>query len=818
MEAKFALSEKPSAGFQSGIPGSEEGYRAVFAALDTPVFVADAVTGMLIDANRKAEELVGIPVDELRQMHHMDLHPEGERERVQKIFCSLVSSGGGTAVVPVATRNGDILSIEVISSIARLGGKTVMMGIFQDATRKERIEKALIEAHQSLESAIQERTDSFLAQLHIQKREMEARYSSFLETTHGIAFRSRMDLVPVLFFGGVEALTGHSQDDFIDGKVRLEQVLDPGDMDRIRDFVEEIRKAPGRSMDTECRVVRKDGEHRWVHVVARSLFDREGQAVGIEGTAVDITDRKSIEALLQDSEEKYRALADNLNIGVYRTTVDPRGRFLHANTAFARIFGYDSHREIVGKVVSSLYCNPDDRKDFIRDILEKGVSKGRELLLKKKDGTSIWCSSTGIAARDFNGNIQWVDGIIEDITERKEVEKTLRESETRYRTVFESTGTAMLVIEEDTTISLVNGEYEKLTGYTKEETEGIRSWRNSLAPEQLRRAEGYHKLRRRKPGSAPRKYETRIVDRFGNEKDIFITVDMIPGTGKSIASIVDITPQKKRERDLRASEERFRVFFEAVKDFIFIKDRELRYVQVNPAMTGILGVPASQLIGKTDEAIFGEKAGRYTRKIDARVLAGEVVEDEFTQPLRGRSYSFHVIKVPLRDGLDNIIGICGIYRDITERKKFEAELIKQARELEDYNAALRILLKNRDQERAEVERKILSNIHELVFPYLDKIKRHPDSPTSSQYIDIIEKTLEEITSSFAHHLISKQLSMTSREIQIANLIREGKTTKDIAKVLNLSLKTIEFYRNSIRAKLGLKNRKSHLRSHLLGLS
>ena len=818
METKFRATGGPSTGLQSSIPGAEEGYQAVFAALNTPVFVADAVTGMLIDANRKAEELVGIPVAELRQMHHMALHPEGERERVRKIFYELVSAGGGTAVVPVETRNGDILSIEVVSSHARFGGKTVMMGIFEDARRKKRIEKALTEAHRNLESAVQERTDSFLESLHKQKREMEERYRSLLESTQGIAFRTLMDLTPVLFFGGVEAITGFRKEDFTSGLIGWGDIIHPEDMARIKELGEELRRLPERSMEIECRIIRKDGDYRWLHLVARSLCDDSGQAVGIEGMAVNVTERKSIEYLLQDSTQQYLNLVESLNIGVYRNTADPRGRFLQANAAFATIFGYDSPGEIVGRSVASLYQSPDDRKAFIEEIREAGFVKGRELRLRKKDGTPIWCSITGIASRDLSGNIRWVDGIIEDITERKKAEAALQESENRYRTVFESTGTAMIVIEEDTTISLVNGEYEKLTGYTKEETEGIRSWRNSLSAEELKRIEGYHKLRRRIPDDVPKKYETRIVDHFGNEKDVYVTVDMIPGTGKSIASIVDITAQKKRERALRESEERFRVFFEAVKDFIFIKDTALRYVQVNPAMTGILGVPASQLIGKTDEAIFGEKAGRYSRKIDARVLTGEVVEDDFTQPVRGRSFSFHVIKVPLRDGKDNIIGICGIYRDITERKQFEAELIKQARELEDYNATLRILLKNRDQERVEMERKVLSNIHELVFPYLEKLKRHTSSPDGGQYLEIIEKTLEEITSSFAHHLISKQLSMTSKEIQIANLIREGKTTKDIAKLLNLSLKTIEFYRNSIRVKLGLKNKKSHLRSHLMGLS
>lgn len=700
MRKEFDASGKPFAGLHSRIVGAEEGYRAVFAALNTPVFVADAVTGMLLDANRKAEEMVGVPVNEIRRMHHTDLHPEGERERIRKIFHDIVSSAGGTALVPVVSRKGNVLSVEVSVSLAWLGGKAVVIGIFEDISRKEQVEKALMEAYRSLESADRKMKDSFLAAIREQKAEMEERYRSFLEYTHGIAFRTLMDLTPVLFFGGVETITGHRKEDFISGLVRWEQLIHPEDMVRVDDLGEELRRLPGRSTEIECRILRKDGNPCWIHLVARSLCDESGRAVGIEGTIVDITDRKRIESLLHDSEEKYRTLVENLNIGVYRNTADRQGRFLHANAAFARILGYRSPEEIQGKSVASLYQDPDDRKAFLEEIREKGFVKGWELPLNKKDGTPIVCSVTGIANRNLNGEIRWIDGIIEDISERKKAEAAVQESEARYRTVFENTGTAMIVIEADTTISLVNNEYEKLTGYTKEETEGMRSWIDFMSAEERARLEEYHRLRRKKPNAAPKKYETRIVDRFGNEKDIFVTVDMIPGTGRSVASVIDITHQKRQERDLRES---------------------------------------------------------------------------------------------------------------------EAELIKQARKLEDYSTTLRILLKSREQDREEVEKNVLSNIHDLVFPYLEKLKSCSAGTAGNQYFEIIEKTLAEITESFARHLTSKQLSMTSKEIQIANLIREGKTTKDIAQMLNLSQKTIEFYRNSIRVKLGLKNKKSPLRSHLMGL-
>ncbi|MDL5503341.1 MAG: PAS domain S-box protein, partial [Candidatus Methanoperedens sp.] len=131
-----------------------------------------------------------------------------------------------------------------------------------------------------------------------------------------------------------------------------------------------------------------------------------------------------------------------------------------------------------------------------------------------------------------------------DITERKSMENALRESEDTYRTVFETTGTVMAVIEEDTKISLVNEEFEKLTGYSKEEVEGKKSWTEFVVKEDLERTIKNHRERRVDPKLAPNKYEIRLIDRNSSIKDIFLTVAMIPGTKKSIASLIDITEHK----------------------------------------------------------------------------------------------------------------------------------------------------------------------------------------------------------------------------------------------------------------------------------
>ena len=136
----------------------------------------------------------------------------------------------------------------------------------------------------------------------------------------------------------------------------------------------------------------------------------------------------------------------------------------------------------------------------------------------------------------------------------------------------------------------------------------------------------------------------------------------------------EITERKQAEEALRESEERFRTIFETAQDSIFIKDRTLKYTQANPAMERLFGLPASKLIGLTDENLFGEEAGAHIREVDSRVLGGEIIEEEHTKPVKGVPHTFHVIKVPMRDSSGEIIGLCGIARDVTERKRAEEEI------------------------------------------------------------------------------------------------------------------------------------------------
>jgi PAS domain S-box-containing protein len=133
----------------------------------------------------------------------------------------------------------------------------------------------------------------------------------------------------------------------------------------------------------------------------------------------------------------------------------------------------------------------------------------------------------------------------------KQMVESLRQSAAEYRAIFETTGTAMMIIEEDTTISLLNTESEKLYGYSREEIEGKRSWTEFVVPDDLERMKEYHRLRRVDPNLAPHNYEFRLMDGHGNIKNTLLFIDVIPGTSKSVASLLDVTELKLAEEALK---------------------------------------------------------------------------------------------------------------------------------------------------------------------------------------------------------------------------------------------------------------------------
>lgn len=315
--------------------------------------------------------------------------------------------------------------------------------------------------------------------------------------------------------------------------------------DRYREMDDELLNNPG-TQRYEAPVMYADGSRHDIVFYKATFRDRDGQLQGLVGMMLDITERKRMEDALISAEAQFRSLVEQSLVGIY---IIQESRFAYVNPKMCEIFGY-TQEELTGGITHLELTDEKDREmsaEHVRRRIDGEIeSIHYEFDGKRKDGTrnriEVFGSST-----IFNGKPA-VIGTLLDITERKRIEDELRRSEERYRTVFETAGSAMLIIEADTTISLVNGCFCELTGYSREEVEGRMSWVDVVTTADRERMLGYHRSRRTDPESAPPSYEFRMVNRSGEVRDILTSVAMIPGTGQSVQSYLDITELKQSER------------------------------------------------------------------------------------------------------------------------------------------------------------------------------------------------------------------------------------------------------------------------------
>ncbi len=216
-------------------------------------------------------------------------------------------------------------------------------------------------------------------------------------------------------------------------------------------------------------------------------------------------------------------------------------------------------------------------------------------------------------------------------------------------------------------------------------------------------------------------------------------------------------------------------------------------------------------------------------------LKGELVTNEEWLLRRSDGVKLNLLcnSGPILDRHGNVIAGIDVWRDITEhkrmeeelrtenivaRKNMEQELQAKSYRLQEVNAALKALLRQRDEDRKEFEEALLINIENLILPYIKRLKSGPLTSIQASLLEILESHLKELSSKFGKTLALEYRVLTPTEMRVAALVREGKTSKEIADILCISEKTASFHRNNIRTKLGMRGTGANLRSHLLSLT
>ncbi len=351
---------------------------------------------------------------------------------------------------------------------------------------------------------------------------------------------------------------------------------------------------------------------------------------------------------------------------------------------------------MIGKSVLEI-IHPDDKKKLFFKI-EKGMEKGTfhsALRFKHKKGKWVWLESRGqpfkspdnkLKAIIISRDITFLREALQDLREtkkklmrlnrrlkRKAEERSweLRKSEAQYRALFENTGTAMVLLEEDTTISLVNEEFERLSGYLKEEIEGKKKWPEFVVYEDYKRMIKYHYKRRIDPTSVPKRYEFRMITRSGEIRNILITIDLIPGTTTTVGSLLDIT-------DIKKSEEQMRFLSSAVEqssEGIIIYDFDGTILYANKAFADMLKYELSHIIKNRVFQFIPEDQEQNFKKIKSQVIQkGSYIGEFFFIKKGGSIFPTSVHCSLLYNDDKKPIAIVSAIRNISEIKTIEQNL------------------------------------------------------------------------------------------------------------------------------------------------
>jgi PAS domain S-box-containing protein len=301
--------------------------------------------------------------------------------------------------------------------------------------------------------------------------------------------------------------------------------------------------------ENEYTLIRKDGTRQPVFIQSTPILNEQGELAGLRGVVLDNGKQKQIEAGLRESENKYRTLVNNIKLCVVRSTPGEDGKYLEFNRALEEISGY-SREELFNMLIKELFVDSFEPEEFSRRLNNKENLIQAEAWLKRKDGKLRLVAGTLTPIRDEQGKVMYIDGIMEDITERRRTEEILKESEAKFRILAEQSPN-MIFINTGSSISYVNQKCVEILGYSKEEYYSPEfSFLTLIAPED--RTLVIHNFARRKRNEDVGPYEYTLLTRGGKRILSIISMNAVEGKNGRvfIGTVTDISERKKMEQQI----------------------------------------------------------------------------------------------------------------------------------------------------------------------------------------------------------------------------------------------------------------------------
>ncbi|MGM0540322.1 MAG: PAS domain S-box protein, partial [Thermodesulfobacteriota bacterium] len=422
----------------------------------------------------------------------------------------------------------------------------------------------------------------------------------------------------------------------------------------------------------ENKIVCRDGTQRLMGWHNAFWEDDDGRVVGTLSSGEDITEHRQAEESLRESEQQFRTLFMESPVSITIHDKD-NGEVLDANPKAYTSYGLASLEELKAR---GMFMEPPYSYTEALGSIRKAATKGPqqfEWLNRNIYGELFW-EQARLIPMTING-VERVVATTVDITELKQTVEALRQSENYYRAIFETSGSAMFIMENDTTISHVNSNFEKLTGYSSQEIEGRTSWTELVHPDDLEWMKEYHYLRRQGPDMAPRQYEFRFMTRCDQWRDMSFTVDMIPGTNQSIGSGIDITERKQAEEELRKREEHLQAILQATPDPIVVYDSLGHPQYINHSFCQVFGWTFEELQGQRIPFVPEDQKEPTFAKIREIYSTGvPVTFDTKRLTKNNRLLDIRISAAIIQSASEEHYGLVVILTDITERKQMEQKL------------------------------------------------------------------------------------------------------------------------------------------------
>ena len=676
---------------------SEEKFRGFFQGAAEGILVSNFETQKFVYANPAACRMLGYTEEELVHMGISDVHPQQDLEGVVAGFMAQTRGEKTLALaIPFLCKDGTTIYAEINASRLEVDGKDCCVAFFTDITARKRIEAALRESEKKFRGLFQGAAEGILV--------------STIETKKFVYANP-----------AVCRMLGYTEEELV--RLGVSDIHPQQDLERVgAAFMAQVHGEKTLAPALPC--LRKDGTTIYADINAsRLVVDGEDCSVGF---FTDITARRQAEEALQASEARYRRLFEAAKDGILILDADS-GEIRDVNPFLTELLGF-SHTELLGRKLWEIGPLKDAllSKVSFGELQSENHIRYEHLPLETRDGRQIAVEFiSGVYLVNHQKVIQCN---IRDITARKRAEDALQIERDNLNAIFASAPVGMLLLNEETVIVGANAEVAAMVFRDpaeiinqragaglgckhSHETEKGCGYSPACPACQLR--DSINKVL----SSGTRVHGLEIQPTLlicGREEHPWLRVSAEPvllnGHKHVVVAIDNITERKRADEALRESEERFRALFQAAEDPIFIKDTTLQYTLVNPAMERLFDRRTSELIGRTQADLFGEGTKKHHQAIDSRVLAGETIAEDSTMPVHGAQRTFHVVKVPMRDHAGKIIGLCGIARDITERKRAEEALRRYASELESAKAVqeenatrLRQLVKDLGEAKRQAE-------------------------------------------------------------------------------------------------------------------